>query len=936
MGSVDCPLGEYCHPRDTRANAQDSFVRVIGNAMPNALTESRQAAIGRESTSLRDKHPMRTASGPRLVLRAVPLRLAQICVFSAIVYSSWHFGATKASVWFNVSFLAIAALAFSFIAWVIDRKQLNAASLPMLATVTLFLGYAFLQTLPLPLSLLQVRAQSAKVHEEFGRKPAEMVLAQADALSEPEVDKPTWQTNALSIIPQSTKAALVPWSLAFVFGLIGSIVFRSSESRRALLWCVLLNSLALSLWGIVQRSTGSTDLLPGIPNHARSIPFASFVYRNAGAAAILPGLAAAAALLFIQRSKPVHSGQKNPTPGVFVNKAYSVSRQWSAADLALISLACLIFAGVIASLSRGAWMATLLAAFVGLLACRKQFSIVKSLGALGLCSVIVAFGSVQYSHQLKLRLQRVNVQELTVNERFEHWRLSMTTAAAYFPFGSGLGTYGYAALSEQTTPSKGWFREAHNQYLETIVELGAVGIATLALALFLIVRALTRLIRSTGHSEDLALGLFGLMVFVSAAAHNFFDFVITIPSNLILYGVIFGVIVSAGHSVQHLPRLQSTRPAFGTLLTFVFCGLIAAYGMAYARWESLGDLALKRTALAELDNVPSQDMIANRIRALDLAIDAQPDRAVLYRHRSLYHLAKYRLAVMEAVKEAGETLSWEHTRPEALYTILAALPADSRDLTASSLRLTAQLKEPLSKALVDIATALRCNPLYVQVHLAGAMLSPICDWPSEQWIINAAELSRSDPEKLHLAGLLAFHAEQHDQMISAWNQCLQVTSKYDQAIAKASLERLPLAKLTAELVPPSRPEFLVALIQSVLMPSVRGAAVTTEDAKKEVALVADKLLTDDRIETHRRQFVAATIFQLVGEQEKATDCWLEAIAADPKNPNYRYNAALHFKLSGAFDQALRQCTLGATLAPEDRRFGILKDQIRTQITKSNP
>lgn len=902
--------------------------------MPNALTESKQAAVTRAAHALGKGQPRAVHGISRLSLISLPLMAAQFCVFAAIVYSSWHFGATKASVWFNVSLLAIAAVLFSTLAWLTSRRQLNTLNAPLFVIVALFLGYAFLQTIPLPLSPQSSWIRSAKVHNDLGTEPAEIIRAQAVALFDSDVSQSDTQTFSLSIIPQTTKAALVPWALAFSFGLISSIIFRSSQSRRVLLWCVLLNSLALSLWGIVQRSTGSTDLLPGVPNHTTSIPFATFVYRNAGAAAILPGLAAAAALLFIQRSRPAQSAYKHTVPGVLVNKIYAAARPWSAADLALISIGCLVFAGVIASLSRGAWMATVCAAIVALIVCRRRFSIVKSLGAVALCALIVALGSAQFTKQLQLRLQRVNIQELTVNERFEHWRLTMTTAAAYFPLGSGLGTYGYAALSEQTMPSKGWFREAHNQYLETIVELGVLGFATLTLALFLVIRSLTRILRSTHNHEDLAFGLFGLMVFVSAAIHNFFDFVITIPANLILYSVIFGVIVSAGHCIQSVPRTQAAKPAAGALLAFAFCGLLAAYCVTYSRWESLGDLAVKGTPLAELDSVPSAEAITDRIAALDKAIEAQPDRAVLYRHRSQCHLAQYRLAVIDAVKEAGETLSWEFSRPEALYTILAALPAESREVTARSLRATPQLKAPLSNALIDIAAGLQCNPFYVQLHFSGVMLSPICDWPVDNWLDHAADLSRSDPAKLHLAGQFAFHAGQHDQMLSTWNQCLQVSSKYDQAIAKAALERLPLTELSDELVPPSRPEFLVTLIQAVLMPDPQGEKVTAEDVKKEASDVADKLMNDKRIAEHRRHFVAATIYQLVGNQAKATECWLQAIAADPKNPQYRYNAAIHFRSSGDFEEALRQCTLGATLAPEDRRFGTLKDQIRTQITKA--
>ena len=115
-----------------------------------------------------------------------------------------------------------------------------------------------------------------------------------------------------------------------------------------------------------------------------------------------------------------------------------------------------------------------------------------------------------------------------------------------FPvFGSGLNTFGVIYTGYRTVVTVGWFGEAHNDYLQALLEFGVPG--------FLVVVGLTALMLrlAARHAQygTLAIGLLGTAL--ASCVHALVDFNWQIPANAATFALL------AGMAVQEPPRRES-------------------------------------------------------------------------------------------------------------------------------------------------------------------------------------------------------------------------------------------------------------------------------------------------------------------------------------------------------------------------------------------
>jgi O-antigen ligase len=95
-----------------------------------------------------------------------------------------------------------------------------------------------------------------------------------------------------------------------------------------------------------------------------------------------------------------------------------------------------------------------------------------------------------------------------------------------FPaFGMGLDAFSTAYPWYQTIWRTEWIGEAHNEYLQALLDLGVLGAALIAGLLVLVFRAALRGARRGGRE----LGLFGALL--GLALHNLVEFNWQIPAN---------------------------------------------------------------------------------------------------------------------------------------------------------------------------------------------------------------------------------------------------------------------------------------------------------------------------------------------------------------------------------------------------------------------
>lgn len=263
------------------------------------------------------------------------------------------------------------------------------------------------------------------------------------------------------------------------------LVLQRKRALRLLLAIVAVNALALAVFGTFQKLSGATGLWFGLVPTPQPYFFATFVYHNHWGAFTTLNLAACLALLFhtLRRGghrdfwhSPVFFGS---VAVVFIAATAPLSGSRSTTALTLLFLA-------------GAW-----AHFV-LHTIRRRREHHES-AALPVAAIVVAAavalaGVLSLSRDvIRTRAQLTTAQlesirtEDTLNSRLRLYADTWRMAAEKPVYGWGLESYGDVfRIFNSQRPTELWFeprvyREAHNDWLQALAEVGFAGTAALLL-----------------------------------------------------------------------------------------------------------------------------------------------------------------------------------------------------------------------------------------------------------------------------------------------------------------------------------------------------------------------------------------------------------------------------------------------------------------------
>jgi O-antigen ligase len=158
--------------------------------------------------------------------------------------------------------------------------------------------------------------------------------------------------------------------------------------------------------------------------------------------------------------------------------------------------------------------------------------------------------AVLYSNPVVLRtLDRFSeLQDL----RPEIWATSIGAAALYFPVGTGMGTFVpiYSAAERIEQLRSAYINRAHNDYLELLLEAGALGLAIMGAAMAIILWRGTSMIRSS-RLQDRQHGLIVLTSFLIIALHSLVDYPLRTPTIGVTMAMLLGLL--------HRPPLNPRR-----------------------------------------------------------------------------------------------------------------------------------------------------------------------------------------------------------------------------------------------------------------------------------------------------------------------------------------------------------------------------------------
>ncbi len=460
---------------------------------------------------------------------------------------------------------------------------------PFNACVLVLLAYLFLQTLPLPASL--IANLSPETLADHARR-----LAPGEPLS-------SMGNISLSLNPRKT---WVDWSkIATYFAVFFYIVNRVRTRREINLLIAAILSVACfevlyGLWGKVE----GTYTIWWWQNKFGG-PHISGTYINSNH---LAGYLEMAALLGVGFVFSFFKRSRSRKPLVKISWGMRAleffQNRGSSFQLFAFYSTLLILSGVFLTASRGGMLALsggLI--FAGAASFRQWRPYLKpTYLALILVAALSAAWVLQGEETLSVfdRYKTLfsvgdllrDEQKAYSNEfplRLRLYRDLIAASRDYPFFGIGLGSFSELYPKYYPPNIVGSFQYAHNDWLQWLLETGWIGLALLAAAMIFFVASCGRLLRKRDDPYAVGIGWGALGGLTALFLHSFVDFNLHIPANALLFFVLAGIAYVTIHNQVHqgqetsLLPTRTLRPAKPVLWGAV-AGMVLIFGM-FGTWS---------------------------------------------------------------------------------------------------------------------------------------------------------------------------------------------------------------------------------------------------------------------------------------------------------------------------------------------------------------
>ena len=231
----------------------------------------------------------------------------------------------------------------------------------------------------------------------------------------------------------------------------------------------------------------------------------------------------------------------------------------------ILFAATLILLGIVVSLSRMGFVATMSSLFVILMIIvtlsmpsdRSQApSAVRRFVPPILVGLVILIGLIYLpTDPLIERFSQLSHEDISTDTRTELWRESLSVVRAFPLFGSGLGGYESAFLRYKVVAPMNTADYAHNDYLQFLIELGGIGFAIgLALAIRILYAGLRGVIYARSTDEYyLSVACVGSLTAI--LLHSWVDFNIAVFADAMTVCWVAGIA-----SVNLVPAAIRPRP----------------------------------------------------------------------------------------------------------------------------------------------------------------------------------------------------------------------------------------------------------------------------------------------------------------------------------------------------------------------------------------
>lgn len=766
-----------------------------------------------------------------------------------------------------------------------------------------------------------------------------------------------WNESQISIYPAATRERVSVLILAVGVFYCACHIFRHGHFAAWLMGAVAVNGVLITLLGLAQTISEADKVYWSYELVNGGQPFGPFVNGNNAGGYLIMCFAAAnfflAARVFrtITQQKNRKLNNENLVQKLVENAGRGFAKM-DAKSLYVLAALAVTSAGVFASLSRGASMSLVVAILVGwgMLFRRNLLQ-----GVIALFVIAAGLALIVWTQQSEVIASNIatfsDVQATNVN-RLSHWHDGWNYAVSYLPFGSGLGTYNMAYVPFQDTDFNRWFKYAENQYLETLAELGVLGLVIL---LSVLACGMVACLSLLGKPDSIsrAVGLSGVIAIVGQSTAAFFDFGWFIPANMFLFATLMGCVFgqlnwswSAANIAHQVSRSKTRLLAQALMLALVLAAAWACY-----EHSAVDAREACRRFYERFDPVEQADEVEFYNRLANHAVDTRPDDARAHYYLALNHVLQYRLAVSERmVVEMNQELSdsqsdsqeepsepkdgkegedlpdespskpanepseesftfenaWQRSTLTSTHRLARASQSAGEEYL-SQLKDSPEVKDHLQPAWESIERAKQqCNRFWYAEMLSAQLALLMGNEDSEQkYIKNAVELSNNNSETLYLAGVLHLQSGNSDAALTSFHKCLQLTRKFEAQIIYLCRNEVGVRDFF-ERVLPAEPYFRLRI------------------AQKYFGLPADLLLrkwllrdTEAKLNQFEhpdaeRYFIRGEIERLSENDAIAVTYFNEALKLEKHQVKWRIQLARSLIKAGMFTQAgteLKICEL---------------------------
>ena len=754
--------------------------------------------------------------------------------------------------------------------------------------------------------------------------------------------------SALSVYPAATRERLADLGFAVGIFLTASCLLTRSKAAFSVMLTATLTGIVFAFFAIVQKLTWNGKIAWFYEYTVGGTPFGTFVNRNNAGGYILICLGAAVYFVALQYFK--WNPRKAPASNLQLDWSEaddSSNRTWYLKILGFVaaiqprhlySCAAITFlvVGILLSLSRGAMigLATIIFVAMILLSRTNRLALlgIGLVGALGIGFLVW----LEQSDSVLGRIETLaNLSEAGA-PRFQHWFDALPYVWTHGLWGTGLGTYKFVQLQYQKDFLESTFSYAENVYLETLGELGIVGlVALLGFIGSLFYACGVLLNRQT--ATDRALGVAGLCCLAAQCAISFFDFGVYLPANAITLAVIMGSVAgrAATTELDRVSQLNTASansinsPAKWRLIALVVVGLVCCWSIR----ESVGVESVRqaRSNLKSYKKSLGEDQprLDEMLGALRRARAIRPDDAAVDFLLGEYEVARYRQLTTDRVialaaeatqdnLEAGElssdsTILGGHEKTDVwINTSLTSLHRIYRFAERNNPELLQEFEENpyrdhLRRAWDHYLDSDQKCQLLSETQFRLAQLSIFFD-PDQELKHLVLALTRTAPntELLFEAGLLALHSGKQALAVNLWRQCLNYSDRFEAEIVESGIYELPM-KLLFESVFPQDPERLFQISSKYFY---EGKKTLPND----LLLIHTKRLlqTAENFPNDRRLYLNAEIERKLENFDKAVEFYRLALSVNPDDVRCRLNYATCLFKIGDLDEAvvqLKKCEL---------------------------